>query len=157
MKPITTTGRVESIFTKFSRCMTSMGQLFEYHLQTSMSTTRYTQLMKRYRFLTIHLSFQQDFYDILYPSTTSGRRANKSASLTKFFGLDDSLFSTIEHDTHRMRRAALLPFFSPSYVRKLQPMFQERIDVLLARIANLKDTEQAVNANCLFAAFSNGE
>ncbi|KAJ2981915.1 hypothetical protein NQ176_g1730 [Zarea fungicola] len=96
-----------------------------------------------------------DFYDILYPSTTSGRRANKSASLTKFFGLDDSLFSTIEHDTHRMRRAALLPFFSPSYVRKLQPMFQERIDVLLARMADLKDTEQAVNANCLFAAFSN--
>ncbi len=56
-----------------------------------------------------------------------------------------------------MRRAALLPFFSPSYVRRLQPMFQERLDVLLARMAALKDTEQAVNASCLFAAFSNGE
>ncbi|KAF2690140.1 cytochrome P450 [Lentithecium fluviatile CBS 122367] len=96
-----------------------------------------------------------EFYDILYPSTTSGRRANKSPSLTKFFGLDQSLFSTIDHDIHRMRRAALLPFFSTSYVRKMQPHFQERLDVLLRRISGFKDTGEAVNANCMFAAFSN--
>ncbi|KAI0387436.1 cytochrome P450 [Hypomontagnella monticulosa] len=95
-----------------------------------------------------------EFYDILYPSTTSGRRANKPPSLTKFFGLDESLFSTMDHDTHRMRRAALLPFFSPSYVRKLQPVFQERMDVLLRRMSDFKDTDEAVNANCMFAAFS---
>ncbi|KAL4864218.1 hypothetical protein BDV12DRAFT_205862 [Aspergillus spectabilis] len=96
-----------------------------------------------------------DFYDILYPSTTSGRRANKSPSLTKFFGLDDSLFSTVDHDTHRMRRSALLPFFSPSYLRKLQPEIQERLDVLLKRMADLKDAGVPINANCIFAAFSN--
>ncbi|KAL4993160.1 cytochrome P450 [Aspergillus recurvatus] len=96
-----------------------------------------------------------EFYDILYPSTTSGRRANKSASLTKFFGLDDSLFSTIDHDTHRMRRAALLPFFSPSYMRKLEPEVRERLDVLLERLGALEDTGETVNANCVFAAFSN--
>ncbi|GIJ86405.1 hypothetical protein Asppvi_005293 [Aspergillus pseudoviridinutans] len=96
-----------------------------------------------------------EFYDILYPSTTSGRRANKSPSLTKFFGLDDSLFSTIDHDIHRMRRAALLPFFSNSYVRKMQPDVQERLDVLFKRMASFKDTDEPVNANCVFAAFSN--
>ncbi|OCK75372.1 cytochrome P450 [Lepidopterella palustris CBS 459.81] len=95
-----------------------------------------------------------EFYDILYPSTTSGRRANKPPSLTKFFGLNESLFSTMEHDIHRMRRAALLPFFSPTYVRKLQPIFQDRLDVLLRRMADFKDTDKAVNANCMFAAFS---
>jgi cytochrome P450 len=99
----------------------------------------------------------QDFYDILYPSATSGRRANKSPSLTKFFGLDHSLFSTIDHDIHRMRRAALLPFFSTANVRKMQPQFQERLDVLLKRMAESKDTDEAVNASCMFAAFSNGE
>jgi len=56
-----------------------------------------------------------------------------------------------------MRRAALLPFFSTSYVRKLQPDFQERLDVLLKRMSGFKDTDEAVNANCMFAAFSNGK
>ncbi|GIJ99636.1 hypothetical protein Aspvir_003637 [Aspergillus viridinutans] len=99
----------------------------------------------------------KDFYDILYPSTTSGRRANKSPSLTKFFGLDDSLFSTIDHDIHRMRRTALLPFFSTQYVRKMQPDVQERLDVMFKRMSGFKDTDEPVNANCMFAAFSNGE
>lgn len=77
--------------------------------------------------------------------------------MTKFFGLDDSLFSTIDHDIHRMRRTALLPFFSTSYVRKLQPEFQERLDVMLKRMAEFKDMDEPVNANCMFAAFSNGK
>jgi cytochrome P450 len=54
-----------------------------------------------------------------------------------------------------MRRAALLPYFSPSHVRKLQPAFQEILDVLLKRLLDLKDTDEPVNANCVFAAFSN--
>uniref|UniRef100_A0A8H7N2W1 Cytochrome P450 n=1 Tax=Bionectria ochroleuca TaxID=29856 RepID=A0A8H7N2W1_BIOOC len=95
-----------------------------------------------------------EFYDILYPSATSGRRANKPPSLTKFFGLDDSLFSTMDHDIHRKRRAALLPYFSPTYARRLQPIFQERLNVMLERLVSFKDTDVAVNANCMFAAFS---
>jgi cytochrome P450 len=67
--------------------------------------------------------------------------------LTSFFGLDNSLFSTVSHDVHRMRRAALLPYFSPSHVRKLQPAFQEILDVLLRRLSDLKDTDEPVNAN----------
>ncbi|KAI3325976.1 cytochrome P450 [Xylariaceae sp. AK1471] len=96
-----------------------------------------------------------DFYEILYPSTSSGRRANKEPSLTKFFGLDDSLFSMMDHDIHRMRRAALLPYLSTSHVRKLQPLLQERLDALLQRMADFKDTDEPVKANCMFAAFSN--
>ncbi|KAH6635855.1 cytochrome P450 [Chaetomium tenue] len=96
-----------------------------------------------------------DFYDVLYPSTTDRRRADKAPSLTRFFGLDNSLFSTVSHDVHRMRRAALLPYFSPSHARRLQPAFQELLDVLLQRLADLKDTDEPVNANCVFAAFSN--
>lgn len=61
----------------------------------------------------------------------------------------------MDHDIHRMRRSALLPYFSPSYVRKMQPALQERLDVLLQRLAKLKDTDEPVNANCVFAAFSN--
>ena len=67
------------------------------------------------------------------------------------------MFSTIDHDVHRMRRAALLPYFSTAYVRRLQPDFQERLEVLLRRLSGFKDTDEAVNANCMFAAFSNGK
>ena len=63
----------------------------------------------------------------------------------------------MDHDLHRMRRAALLPFFSTAYVRKMQPDFQERIDVLLRRMASFKDTNEPMNANCIFAALSNGK
>lgn len=56
-----------------------------------------------------------------------------------------------------MRRAALLPYFSTAYVRSLQPIIQERLDVLLRRMSAFKDTDVAVNANCMFAAFSNGK
>lgn len=55
-----------------------------------------------------------------------------------------------------MRRVALNPYFSTLYVRKLQPVIQERLNVLLQRMAEFKDTDFAVNANCMYAALSNG-
>ena len=42
-------------------------------------------------------------------------------------------------------------------MRKLQPDFQERLDVMLSRMSGFKDTDEPVNANCMFAAFSNGK
>ncbi|KAI9663816.1 MAG: hypothetical protein M1821_007306 [Bathelium mastoideum] len=73
----------------------------------------------------------------------------------KFLGLKNSMAATVDHDTHRIRRVALLPSFSTSYVRKLQPVIQERLNVLLQRIVDFKDTNQTVNANCMYAALSN--
>jgi hypothetical protein len=52
---------------------------------------------------------------------------------------------------------ALSSSFSAAYVRKLQPEIQERLDVLLQRMAEFKDTDQAINANCMYAALSNGK
>ncbi|KAI1320329.1 cytochrome P450 [Xylariaceae sp. FL0255] len=102
----------------------------------------------------LHVS-DPEFHEVLYPSTSSGRRADKEETLTKFFGLDDSLFSTMPHDLHKMRRTALLPYFSTAYVRRLQPVLQERLDVLLSRMKEYHDTDEPINANCMFAAYSN--
>lgn len=67
------------------------------------------------------------------------------------------MFATVEHDLHRNRRAALAPYFSMSSVRKLQPLIQERIDLLLKRIKEFRDTDRIMNASCMFAALTNGK
>jgi hypothetical protein len=72
-------------------------------------------------------------------------------------GLNKSTFATVEHDLHRMRRAPLLPYFSMVSVRKLQPMLQERIDVLLRRQKEYKDTGEVLNLSCMYAAMTNGK
>jgi hypothetical protein len=56
-----------------------------------------------------------------------------------------------------MRRTALLPFFSTAYTRKLQPDIQERLGVMLTRMKGFKDTEEPINASCMYAAFTNGK
>lgn len=94
---------------------------------------------------------------MIYPGNSSRRRSNKYSFYTKFMGLDKSSFATVEHDLHRMRRAPLLPFFSIASVRRLQPVIQERVDVLLWRLKGYKDTGEVLNTSCMFAAMANGK
>jgi hypothetical protein len=72
------------------------------------------------------------------------------------FGLDDSVFGTVDHDIHRLRRAPLSPFFSVQSVRRLQPMIEERVQVCLDRIIRLRTIGQLMNVVVVTSAFSNG-
>jgi hypothetical protein len=64
-----------------------------------------------------------------------------------------------------MRRAALSPYFSMASVRRLQPVIQERIDVLLERLRGFreggsgseKNAGEVLMASWAFAALTNGE
>ena len=80
----------------------------------------------------LHVS-DPDFYETIYASSALGHRRDKYEWFTKSFGMDKSVFGTPGHDLHRMRRAALAPYFSMASVRRLQPVIQERVDVLLER------------------------
>lgn len=71
-------------------------------------------------------------------------------------GLDKSSFATVEHDLHRMRRSALLPYFSMTSVRRLQPMLQERVDVMLGRLKDYQNTGEVLNLSCMYAAMTSG-
>ncbi|KAE8452045.1 hypothetical protein EG329_002210 [Mollisiaceae sp. DMI_Dod_QoI] len=102
----------------------------------------------------IHIS-DPDFYDTIYTSSASGHRRDKYDWFTKSFGLDYSVFGTPEHDLHKMRRAALSPFFSMASVRRLQPEIQERVDVLLERLKEFRGTGEVLMASWAFAAFTN--
>lgn len=61
-----------------------------------------------------------------------------------------SLFNTVDHDVHRVRRAALSPFFSKRSIQALEGRVVDKIDILVARIAEARETGETVNL--LFAA-----
>lgn len=103
----------------------------------------------------IHIS-DPEFYDTIYASSASGHRRDKYDWFTRSFGLDNSVFGTPGHDLHKMRRAALNPFFSMASVRRLQPVIQERVDLLLERLKGFRGTDEVLMASWAFAAFTNG-
>lgn len=68
------------------------------------------------------------------------------------------MFSTVGHDQHRARRAALNRFFSMASVRRLQPVVEGRVRQLIERFRGFKDADgKVMKADYAFAAFTNGE
>src|SRR5436190_22646653 len=81
-----------------------------------------------------------DFYERLYAG--GGKKRNRWEWFTRQFGLPESIVASAEHDKHRIRRAALNPFFSKAAVRRLQPVLDEKLDKLLARFADFQASER---------------
>jgi cytochrome P450 len=96
-----------------------------------------------------------DFYDELYAG--NARRRNKWPRFVAQLGANESALSTIEHETHRMRRAALNPFFSKTAVRKLQPIIDDILHRLLGRFEQFRETGQPMTVSLAFAAFTSGK
>lgn len=67
------------------------------------------------------------------------------------------MFATHQHDLHRVRRSALAPYFSMASVRRLQPVIQGRVDLLLERLRGFRDKDEVLMASWAFAAYTNGE
>lgn len=79
----------------------------------------------------LHIS-DPEYYEILYPGTSGGAR-NKWQDYTRQFGTDESVFSTVDHRHHRLRRAALNPFFSKQRTSSLQGLIWSLAEKLCAR------------------------
>lgn len=101
----------------------------------------------------LHIS-QPDFYDEIYAG--GGRRRDKWERFTRQFGIPESVFTTVSHEKHRMRRSALNPFFSMGSVRRLQPMIEERLDAFLKRFAEFQESGEPMVLSLGYAAFTNG-
>lgn len=56
-----------------------------------------------------------------------------------------SVFQSVDHDVHRMRRAALNPFFSMRSIQELESMIVDKIQVFCSRFADACKTGQAVS------------
>ncbi|KAF4544715.1 Cytochrome p450 [Lasiodiplodia theobromae] len=94
------------------------------------------------------------FYDTLYASAASGRRTEKWTWSAKMFGTTQAAVGTASHELHRVRRAALNPFFSRRSVVRLEPVIQLHIDKLRARLERSADSGEPVNLTDAFTALS---
>ena len=74
----------------------------------------------------------RDFYDVLY--TGYMQKRDKWAWSAKVFTNPGSVFSTVPHDLHRLRRASLNPFFSKRSVSSFAGTIQETTERLCIRI-----------------------
>lgn len=95
-----------------------------------------------------------DFYDELFAG--SGKIRNRWAWSTSHFGIPLSVFGTLDHNTHRLRRAAIQPFFSKRSVRSLQPIVDERLDKFMQRFIDFYELGETMTISLGFAAFTNG-
>ena len=100
---------------------------------------------------------ESDFYDTLYASGGINRKRDKwSWDTVGAGGVTDSSLSTAKHGLHRIRRAAIGPFFSAQNVRKLQPLVQEKVDILVRRLQEQRGKKEAINIGHAFSALTNG-
>jgi cytochrome P450 len=67
------------------------------------------------------------------------------------------VFATNDHDKHRVRRAAISPFFSKSSVRRLQSVIDERLDKLLGRFVDYQEKGAPMTISYAFGAFTSGK
>ncbi|KAH7333388.1 cytochrome P450 [Rhexocercosporidium sp. MPI-PUGE-AT-0058] len=93
------------------------------------------------------------FYEEVYAG--GGKRRNKWEWFTNQFGIPESVFTSAPHDLHRMRRAALNPFFSTASVRKLQPVIDERLSVFMQRFEEFQQNDEVMTISLAFAAYAN--
>jgi cytochrome P450 len=96
-----------------------------------------------------------DFYEKVYAA--GGKKRDKWDRFVRQFGLPLSIFGTIDHDKHRVRRAALNPFFSKAAVRRLQPVLDERLDKFLGRVVDFQESGKHMTISLGFAAFTAGD
>ena len=104
----------------------------------------------------LHIA-DSEFYEKLYASGASGEKRNKWDWFTKQLDTPGSMLSTDDHGHHKIRRAALNRFFSSASVKKLQPMIDEKVGLLVKRLKAAKDTGKVIKMNLAFSAMTNGE
>ncbi|TKA81274.1 hypothetical protein B0A49_00228 [Cryomyces minteri] len=92
-----------------------------------------------------------DWYDELY--TGSSRRRDKSAWFVGRSG-GNSIFGTIPHEHHRLRRSALNPFFSKQSIVKLEPIIQDKVDKLCDAMKGYIESGKPVELQTAYMALT---
>lgn len=108
------------------------------------------ELHKRYgpivRINPIHLHINDpDYLDEIYAGGKRKRNRDPWYYRSEPNGpLGWSVFQAVEHDVHRIRRAALSPFFSKRSIQQLEPMVVEKIEALSNRFGAAARTGEIV-------------
>jgi cytochrome P450 len=93
-----------------------------------------------------------DFYDEIYAS--GAKKRDKYDKWTLMAGAPRSAFSTPAHNVHRMRRAALNPFFAKRSVVSLEPRIYDRITKLCNRLAGFIESGEVVRLDVAMMALT---
>ncbi|KAJ5199135.1 Cytochrome P450 [Penicillium cf. griseofulvum] len=91
------------------------------------------------------------FYDTLYGGPVNKR--DKDFPFIKA-GMPLSAFETAPHDLHRERRKLLSPFLSTQAVTGLQPVVQEKMDLVCSHLSRRVGTGEFLDMHALFASFA---
>ncbi|KAI9644280.1 hypothetical protein NHQ30_007636 [Ciborinia camelliae] len=98
----------------------------------------------------IHID-DPEYYDTLF--SYSGVR-NKDTFYTAQFNTPDTGFGAEDHHVHRMRRAALNPFFSKASINRLSPMLTAMVEKLSSRLEEFRNTNQPLNIRLPFQCYT---
>ncbi|OCL08461.1 putative cytochrome P450 [Glonium stellatum] len=93
-----------------------------------------------------------DFINRLYPSI--GSEVDKFWWSAAMFAYKDQTFATISHRLHKARRAAFSKFFSPTYIRRLEPLLKDLVNSMLGKITEGIEAGKAINLQHVYAAFT---
>jgi hypothetical protein len=96
-----------------------------------------------------------DFLEDIFVGPGAHKR-DKWEWATKGIGVPGATLMTNNHDLHRVRRAALNPFFSKASVRSLQPLIDAKLDFFIERFEEFQKTGEVMTINIAFAALTNG-
>jgi cytochrome P450 len=64
------------------------------------------------------------------------------------------MFGTINHEAHRLRRSAVAPFFSSASMRKVEPLIQDKISLLISVFRRYQSTGEILHIRPAFSALT---
>lgn len=86
---------------------------------------------------------------------SASRPVRKPKKITTRFGNPLSAFASVDHETHRLRRSALNPFFSKRKIAGYVPQMQASVDRLLQRLEReYGGTGRVLNLNKMWGCLS---
>lgn len=99
----------------------------------------------------IHIHDPQ-YFSTVYAG--GSHRINKDTSAVRGYTFPGATIATIDHDLHRKRRAILSPYFSKRAVSGLEPIINERLEVLCSRVRETVAQGTAIDLTSAFSAFT---
>lgn len=92
-----------------------------------------------------------EYFDVLYSNIVP---LDKTAWYVNQFDMHHTAFSTIGSQHHRIRRAALNPYFSKQMINRLEPMMQTMVTKLCERLDDFRRSGKPVEMRCAYSALT---
>ncbi|KAI4157454.1 MAG: hypothetical protein LQ342_008264 [Letrouitia transgressa] len=99
----------------------------------------------------IHIN-DPEFIDEIFAGPSKPR--DKYRWISRMLGTPRGLAGTLPHDVHRIRRAAVNPYFSKASVRRLEPVIQGSLSRLLNRMSAASTSGEIMRLPIVFKALT---